>query len=60
MVLIDENGSLMTAIVRKNLVNKFNHLLEKGTEYVLKNFKVVENFGAFKVIDYITLFWSGP
>ncbi|KVH98796.1 hypothetical protein Ccrd_022977 [Cynara cardunculus var. scolymus] len=41
----------MTAIVRKILVNKFNHLLKEGNIYVLKNFKVVENSGAFKVID---------
>ncbi|KAI3677756.1 hypothetical protein L6452_37024 [Arctium lappa] len=44
-------GSLMPAMVRKNLVNKFNHLLEEGNVYVLKNFKVVENSGAFKVVE---------
>ncbi|KVI06990.1 protein of unknown function DUF223, partial [Cynara cardunculus var. scolymus] len=51
MVVIDENGSLMTVMVRKNLVNKFNHLLKEGNVYILKNFKVVENSGAFKIID---------
>ncbi|XP_024969197.1 replication factor A protein 1-like, partial [Cynara cardunculus var. scolymus] len=38
-------------MVRKNLVNKFNHLLKEGNVYILKNFKVVENSGAFKIID---------
>ncbi|KVI11443.1 protein of unknown function DUF223, partial [Cynara cardunculus var. scolymus] len=51
MIVIDENGSLMTAMVRNNLVNKFNHLLKEENVYVLKNFKVVENSDAFKVID---------
>ncbi|KVI04652.1 Nucleic acid-binding, OB-fold [Cynara cardunculus var. scolymus] len=41
MVLIDEN----------NLVNKFNHLLKERNVSVLKNFKVVESSGTFKVID---------
>ncbi|KVI00874.1 hypothetical protein Ccrd_020862 [Cynara cardunculus var. scolymus] len=50
-LLYELQGSLMTAMVRKNLVYKFNHLLKEGNVYVLKNFKVVENSGAFKVID---------
>ncbi|KAJ9544151.1 hypothetical protein OSB04_023858 [Centaurea solstitialis] len=51
MVLVDEDGSLMTAMVRKNLVYKFDHLLKEGNVYVLKNFEVVENSGSFKVVD---------
>ncbi|KVI11635.1 Nucleic acid-binding, OB-fold [Cynara cardunculus var. scolymus] len=43
MVLIDENGSLMTTMVRKNLVNKFNLLFKEGNVWL--------RISAFKVID---------
>ncbi|KAJ9561675.1 hypothetical protein OSB04_006835 [Centaurea solstitialis] len=51
MVIIDDKQSLMTATIRKNLIDRFNNLLKKGVVYIIQNFKVVPNSSDFRVND---------
>ncbi|KVI04488.1 protein of unknown function DUF223 [Cynara cardunculus var. scolymus] len=51
MVFIDEMGTLMATTIRRNLVSKFKHLLKEGLVYTVKNFKVVVNSGAYRVVN---------
>lgn len=41
----------MATTIRRNLVSKFKHLLKEGLVYTVKNFKVVVNSGAYRVVN---------
>ncbi|KAH0729426.1 hypothetical protein KY289_000614 [Solanum tuberosum] len=43
MILIDEKGTLVHEVIRKNQVNRFRTNLAEGSVIIIRNFKVVEN-----------------
>ncbi|KAJ9565984.1 hypothetical protein OSB04_001950 [Centaurea solstitialis] len=51
IVIIDDKQSLMTATIRKNLIDRFNNLLKESVVYIIQNFKVVPNSSDFRVTD---------
>ncbi|KAK4731468.1 hypothetical protein R3W88_024456 [Solanum pinnatisectum] len=42
MILIDEKGTLIHAVILKNQVNKFTNKLSEGSSTIIRNFKVEE------------------
>ena len=48
----------MHAMIRKNQVNKFRHLLVEGCVFYMKNFKMVQSTGQYQSImnDYKNIF----
>ncbi|KAJ9548755.1 hypothetical protein OSB04_021298 [Centaurea solstitialis] len=51
MIIIDDEQNLMTATIRKNLIDRFNNLLKEGVVYIIQNFKVVPNSADYRVTD---------
>ncbi|KAL4300224.1 hypothetical protein AHAS_Ahas17G0179500 [Arachis hypogaea] len=48
MILVDESGCKIQAIVRKTMIYRFKELLSEGRVYVMKLFSVVPNQGSYK------------
>ncbi|KAL4276462.1 hypothetical protein AHAS_Ahas20G0209600 [Arachis hypogaea] len=48
MILVDESGCKIQAIVRKTMIYKFKQLLSEGRVYVMKLFSVVPNQGSYR------------
>ncbi|KAM7257405.1 hypothetical protein ACFE04_013146 [Oxalis oulophora] len=58
LILLDENGSPIHAVIRKNLNTKYKQLLYEGRIYDIKNFKVIHASDNYKPIkgDFKALF----
>nr|POE55790.1 replication protein a 70 kda dna-binding subunit [Quercus suber] len=48
MILVDEEGKLLHASIRKNLAQRYRPLLNEGCVYVIKNFIVEEYTGKYR------------
>uniref|UniRef100_A0A3Q7IIZ4 Replication factor A C-terminal domain-containing protein n=1 Tax=Solanum lycopersicum TaxID=4081 RepID=A0A3Q7IIZ4_SOLLC len=51
MILIDEKGTLMHAIIWKNQVNKFRDKLSEGFAVIIRNFKVSALTGDYRPVQ---------
>ncbi|XP_050278012.1 uncharacterized protein LOC126719512 [Quercus robur] len=48
MILVDEEGKLLHASIRRNLAQRYRPLLNEGCMYVIKNFSVEEYTGKYR------------
>ncbi|KAH0635798.1 hypothetical protein KY289_035713 [Solanum tuberosum] len=51
MIIIDEKGTLMHAVIWKNQVNKFHDKLSEGSVIIIRNFKVSEILGDYRPVQ---------
>ncbi|WMV33380.1 hypothetical protein MTR67_026765 [Solanum verrucosum] len=54
MILIDEMGNLIHAIIWKNQINRFRERFCEGSPIIIKNFKVIETMSEYRPLS--TLF----
>ncbi|WMV15291.1 hypothetical protein MTR67_008676, partial [Solanum verrucosum] len=51
MILIDEKGTLVHAVIWKNQVNRFRANLSEGSVIIIRNFKVAESMGEYRPVQ---------
>ncbi|KAH0645096.1 hypothetical protein KY284_032980 [Solanum tuberosum] len=52
MILIDEKGTLVHAVIWKNQVNRFRANLAEGSVIIIRNFKVTESMGEYRPVQF--------